>query len=50
MDTIHYKFDDLAKRKGVYVVMGCGLQSLPAEIGINYMKNHFKGEFKEQIS
>nr|XP_014098935.1 saccharopine dehydrogenase-like oxidoreductase isoform X1 [Bactrocera oleae] len=43
MDTIHYKFDELAKRKGVYVVMGCGLQSLPAEIGVNFMKNHFKG-------
>ncbi|XP_011188066.1 saccharopine dehydrogenase-like oxidoreductase isoform X2 [Zeugodacus cucurbitae] len=43
IDTIHYKFDELSKRKGVYVVMGCGLQSLPAEIGINYMKHNFKG-------
>uniref|UniRef100_W8BMR7 Saccharopine dehydrogenase-like oxidoreductase n=1 Tax=Ceratitis capitata TaxID=7213 RepID=W8BMR7_CERCA len=43
MDIIHYKFDELAKKKGVYIVMGCGLQSMPAEVGINYIKNNFNG-------
>ncbi|XP_054745967.1 saccharopine dehydrogenase-like oxidoreductase [Anastrepha obliqua] len=43
MDYIHYKFDKLAKKRGVYVIMSCGLQSLPADVGINYMRNHFNG-------
>ncbi|XP_053964251.1 saccharopine dehydrogenase-like oxidoreductase isoform X3 [Anastrepha ludens] len=43
MDYIHYKFDELAKKRGVYVIMSCGLQSLPADVGINYMRNHFNG-------
>ncbi|XP_067643151.1 saccharopine dehydrogenase-like oxidoreductase isoform X2 [Eurosta solidaginis] len=43
MDYINYKFDDEAKRKGVYIIMGCGLQSLPADVGVNYMASHFNG-------
>uniref|UniRef100_A0A1B0B7A7 Saccharopine dehydrogenase NADP binding domain-containing protein n=1 Tax=Glossina palpalis gambiensis TaxID=67801 RepID=A0A1B0B7A7_9MUSC len=35
------KYNDLAKEKGVYIVYACGLESVPAELGVLFAEEHF---------
>ncbi|KAL9896584.1 saccharopine dehydrogenase-like oxidoreductase [Glossina fuscipes fuscipes] len=37
------KYNDLAKEKGVYIVYACGLESVPAELGVLFAEEHFGG-------
>ena len=37
------KYQDLAKEKGVYIVGTCGFDSIPADLGVNFLKENFGG-------
>lgn len=39
------KYNDLAKEKGVYIVYACGLESVPAELGVLFAEENFGGLF-----
>jgi hypothetical protein len=43
IELMQLKYNDAAREKGVYIVSACGLESIPAEIGINFMQQKFKG-------
>jgi len=38
------KYDKAAKEAEVYVVGACGYDSIVAEMGLQHIINHFKGE------
>lgn len=38
------KYDDIARQKGVYIVSACAFDSIPAEMGIQFLERHFDGE------
>lgn len=44
MELMQLKYDDLAREKGVYVVSACGLDSIPADLGVKYFEDNFDGE------
>lgn len=37
------KYGELAKQNHVYVVGACGWDSIPCDLGTNYLKQNFKG-------
>lgn len=37
------KYGEEAKKNGVYVVGACGWDSIPCDLGTNYIKQHFPG-------
>lgn len=37
------KYSDAAKEKEVYIVGSCGWDSVPCDLGINFLKDHFHG-------
>lgn len=43
IEGMQLKYNDAAREKGVYIISACGLESIPAEIGINFMQQKFKG-------
>jgi short subunit dehydrogenase-like uncharacterized protein len=50
IEKMHLKYSDAAREKGVYIVSACGLESIPAEIGINFMQQKFKGTINQAES
>lgn len=44
MEKIQLDFDQLAKDNEVYVVSACGVDSIPADLGIMHLKKVFEGE------
>ncbi|CAJ0925393.1 unnamed protein product, partial [Mesorhabditis belari] len=44
LEKMQMKYGELAKEKGVYVVGACGWDSIPADLGVNYLKKHFPGD------
>lgn len=40
------KYDEEAKRQNVYIVNCCGFDSIPADIGVEYLKGQFDTEVK----
>ncbi|KAG5670769.1 hypothetical protein PVAND_001010 [Polypedilum vanderplanki] len=43
IEGMQLKYNDAAREKGVYIISACGLESIPSEIGINFMQQKFKG-------
>uniref|UniRef100_A0A915CPV1 Saccharopine dehydrogenase NADP binding domain-containing protein n=1 Tax=Ditylenchus dipsaci TaxID=166011 RepID=A0A915CPV1_9BILA len=43
LEAMQMKYGEEAKRNGVYVVGGCGWDSIPCDLGVNYLKQHFPG-------
>ena len=43
METVQLKYQKEAAEKGVYVICGCGLDSIPCDIGINFTRDSFNG-------
>lgn len=37
------KYNETAKKNGVYVISGCGWDSIPCDLGVNWVKQHFEG-------
>lgn len=44
MEKIQLDFDQLAKDNEVYVVSACGVDSIPADLGIMHLKKVFEGQ------
>ncbi|CAJ0582659.1 unnamed protein product, partial [Mesorhabditis spiculigera] len=44
LEKMQQKYSQLAKEKGVYVVGACGWDSIPADLGVNFLKKNFPGE------
>lgn len=38
-------YHDEAAKKGVYIVGSCGFDSIPADMGVIYTRDQFKGMF-----
>lgn len=46
-ELMHLKYQEKAEANNVYVVPGCGFQSFPFDIGINYIRDIFNGKYKK---
>ncbi|XP_031631125.1 saccharopine dehydrogenase-like oxidoreductase [Contarinia nasturtii] len=44
MERMQLEYNDLAREKGVYIVSACGFDSIPADMGVVHLENHFDGE------
>ncbi len=42
-------YHDQAAEKGVYIVGSCGFDSIPADMGVVYTRDQFKGMFVMQF-
>ncbi|XP_022908076.1 saccharopine dehydrogenase-like oxidoreductase [Onthophagus taurus] len=43
IEKMQLLYHEEAKAKGIYIVSACGMDSIPAEMGIVYLKNNFEG-------
>lgn len=43
IEKMQLKYHDLAQEKGIYIISPCGLESIPVEMGIEYMERNFNG-------
>lgn len=43
METMQLEYDEAAKKAGVYIISACGFDSIPADMGLVFLKNNFKG-------
>lgn len=37
------KYGDVAKKNHAYIVGACGWDSIPCDLGMNFLKQHFEG-------
>ncbi|XP_075146887.1 saccharopine dehydrogenase-like oxidoreductase [Haematobia irritans] len=40
---MQYKYDDLAREKGSYIISTCGFDSIPSDLGVLYAERNFEG-------
>lgn len=38
------KYSEVAQKNGLYLVGACGWDSIPCDLGINFLKNKFDGQ------
>lgn len=38
------KYSDIAQKNGLYVVGACGWDSIPCDLGVNFLKEKFNGQ------
>ncbi|XP_066281581.1 saccharopine dehydrogenase-like oxidoreductase isoform X3 [Branchiostoma lanceolatum] len=43
LESMQFKYDEEAKKKGVYIVQCCGFDSVPADLGVLYTVQNFPG-------
>lgn len=43
METIQLKYNEEAKKKNIYIVSSCGIDSIPADMGVVYLEKNFNG-------
>jgi short subunit dehydrogenase-like uncharacterized protein len=43
MEKMQLKYNEQARDSGVYVVTGCGFDSIPADLGVVYLESNFSG-------
>ncbi|XP_019642835.1 PREDICTED: saccharopine dehydrogenase-like oxidoreductase isoform X3 [Branchiostoma belcheri] len=43
LESMQFKYDEEAKKKGVYVLQCCGFDSVPADLGVLYTVKNFPG-------
>ncbi len=44
LEGMQLKYNKEAKEKGVYIIGCCGWDSIPVDLGVQYLKKHFGGE------
>uniref|UniRef100_A0A1I7TYA2 Sacchrp_dh_NADP domain-containing protein n=1 Tax=Caenorhabditis tropicalis TaxID=1561998 RepID=A0A1I7TYA2_9PELO len=44
IEEMQMKYGEKAKEEGVYVVSACGWDSIPADLGVNFLKKNFNGD------
>lgn len=47
LETMQMKYNDVASKNGLYVVGACGWDSIPCDLGVNFLKRHFEGQLNE---
>lgn len=43
MELMQLRYDELAREAGVFVVSACGWDSIPCDMGVIFLKQHFSG-------
>lgn len=43
MDLMQIRYDEKAREAGVFVISACGFDSIPADMGVTFLKQNFKG-------
>jgi short subunit dehydrogenase-like uncharacterized protein len=43
LESMQMKYNDQAVKNGVYIVGACGWDSVPCDLGVNWLKQHFDG-------
>lgn len=43
MEEMQLKYNEKAKEKGIYIVSACGLDSIPADLGVIFLQKKFEG-------
>jgi short subunit dehydrogenase-like uncharacterized protein len=41
IETLIMKYHEAASSKGIYIINSCGFESVPADLGVMYLKEHF---------
>ena len=41
--TMQLKYDQQAKEAGIHIVGACGFDSIPADCGVEYLRENFQG-------
>ena len=44
MESMQLKYDKACKEKGIYIISACGWDSIPCDLGVQFLKKHFDGE------
>ncbi|CAI4222666.1 unnamed protein product [Auanema sp. JU1783] len=44
LEKMQEKYNETAKKNNVYIVGACGWDSIPCDLGINFLKNNFNGD------
>lgn len=47
MEKMFLKYDQLAKEKNITAVSSCGFDSIPADLGLSYLKQNFPGRLNQ---
>ncbi|CAG9825627.1 unnamed protein product [Phaedon cochleariae] len=50
METIELEENENAKRKGVYILSACGLDSIPSDMGIAFLQENFGGTVNSAVT
>lgn len=43
IEKMQLKYNDVAREKGIHIISCCGIESIPAELGIFYLQEKFNG-------
>ncbi|XP_045471739.1 saccharopine dehydrogenase-like oxidoreductase [Harmonia axyridis] len=43
MESMQFKYNEEAKNKNIYIVSSCGVDSIPADLGVIFLENNFNG-------
>lgn len=43
MELMQIRYDEPAREAGVFVVSACGWDSIPADMGVTFLKQNFQG-------
>ena len=43
MEEMQLKYSEKARQQGVYVISGCGIDSVPSDLGVVFLQRKFKG-------
>ncbi|CAG2109206.1 unnamed protein product, partial [Medioppia subpectinata] len=44
MESMQLKYNKAAQEKGIYIASACGWDSIPCDLGVQFLKKHFNGE------
>ena len=45
MESIYYKYDEEAKKKGIAIISACGFDSVPADLGVLFTQSSFPSNY-----
>jgi short subunit dehydrogenase-like uncharacterized protein len=43
MEKVQLEYHKAAEEKGVYIISSCGFDSIPADLGVVFLRNTFEG-------
>lgn len=45
LETVQFKYFEEAKAKGIYIVGACGFDSIPCDVGLEFLRKKFDGDY-----